>query len=494
MLALIGFDATSPKLLDELCDAGEMPRLAALRRDGVELRLATPASHFHAGAFATLWTGLPVGEHGLHYPFMWDAGEQRVRYCDHFPTPPALWERVSAHGGRVLVVDPYEASRPGPVAGLCLSGWQFRNRVVLRGWSEPAAALRSWSGRLGRAPRAEEVFGEPTERHLRSLARTLIAGPRRVADVVAAAIGDVRPDVLVAGFPSLHLAGHQLWDPAAVLPDVGRDARRELGGALRRIYVEADAALGRVVDALPEGSDVIVFSIIGMDADASRTDVLEPMLRAVLDGPRPGGDRSHGAWRFRSAVPTSFRSLVADALPDRAAVALAARMELRGVDWSQTRAFVVPSDVSGYIRFNIRGRERDGILEPADAPALIEELRAGLGTYVLPTGEPAVRAVEETIELVGRAPAATLLPDLIVHWSPTPARRDETLSSERFGTVRRQGVGSGRSGNHTDEAWAVVVSASGSADGRTTADVRDIAATALAQVGVETGGTTLVAS
>ena len=92
------------------------------------------------------------------------------------------------------------------------------------------------------------------------------------------------------------------------------------------------------------------------------------MLGTMLDAPCSTGRRRRrptaGSWRLRAAVPASLRARVASALPDAAATRLAARLELRGVDWSRTRAFPVPSDTNGTIRLNVRGRERDGIVAP----------------------------------------------------------------------------------------------------------------------------------
>jgi len=491
VLILIGFDATSQSLLDELCESGRMPRFAALRREGTKVPLTTPASLFPAGAFTTLWSGMPIGDHGLHYPFMWHAATQQVLSFDHFDQPPGLWERLSENGGRALVVDPYEAPPPVNVKGLYVSGWQFTNRVVLRSWERPPGALADWKRRFGPGPRAEEVFGEPDQRRLLELARVLVPASARAADLVAGVIGSVRPDVLVVSFPSMHVAGHQLWNPAVVLQDPRPDVVRELEQAFRSVYFETDAALGRILDAAPADADVVVFSILGMAADTSRTDMLGSMLGAVLDGRRLSDARPRDAWGFRANVPASWRARVADLLPDRVATALAARLELRGVDWKRTRAFVVPSDFSGFIRFNVRGRERDGIVEPTDVAALGDEIRSGLETFVLPNGEPAVTAVVRTAEVMS-GEGDDLLPDLVVKWSPRPTVRAERLSSPRFGTVQRHGAGTGRSGNHTDDAWALVVPRSGRIAVGTTHDVIDIAATALARFGVEAAGRTLL--
>ena len=433
MLALIGLDATPGTLLAELESEGLAPRLAALRQAGSAVELSTPAGSFAAGAFPTLWSGIPLSGHGIHYPFMWDAAGQRVRYVDAFDSPPSLWERVSKAGGKVLVVDPYEAPRPrAAVDGLVLSGWQFANRVVLRPWSEPRAARRDWQRRLGRARRAEEVFGEPDERRLRRLAATLEAGPRRVSDLVVSALPVVRPDVLVVALPSVHLAGHQLWDPAAVVEGISARSAGDLQASLRTVVMEADAAVGAIVDALPAGSDIVVFSSLGMAAETSRTDVLGTMLRAILGGVVLDEGSASGSWRLRASLPASVRGRVASALPDSVATSLAARLELRGMNWSRTRAFAVPSDTNGLVRFNVRGREREGIVAPSEVEALVDEIRSGLEGFTIDGEDRAVSSVEVVADAFGGGAASQLLPDLVVRWSDVPSRRGEMLSHPRW--------------------------------------------------------------
>ncbi len=67
-----------------------------------------------------------------------------------------------------------------------------------------------------------------------------------------------------------------------------------------------------------------------------------------------------------------------------------------------------------------------------------------------------------------------------------PAGAFPTLS------IRRHGVGSGRSGNHTEEAWALVLPSSGAAPDGERRDLCDIAATALRRFDLDAAGTTLI--
>src|SRR6476646_5567621 len=240
---------------------------------------------------------------------------------------------------------------------------------------------------------------------------------------------------------------------------------------MEEIYEEVAAQLGRVLDALPDDCDTIVCSVLGMDVNTSRADLLPGMLAAVLGGEAASGEDSDsgGMWRLRGLVSGRARAAVAAAMPDRLALELTARLELRGVDWSTTRAFAHPADNQGYISLNRAGRERDGIVGE------------GLLDFRDPDGEPAVVAVDEVRERWHGA-AAERLPDLVVRWRPTTSVDLEALHSPRFGSVHRQGVGSGRTGNHTDgDAWAILApGASRLRNPGRPARVTDIAATVAA--------------
>jgi predicted AlkP superfamily phosphohydrolase/phosphomutase len=166
-------------------------------------------------------------------------------------------------------------------------------------------------------------------------------------------------------------------------------------------------------------------------------------------------------WRLRAALSGQARAKIAAAMPDKLALELTAKLELRGVDWSQTRAFAHPADNQGYIHLNRAGRERDGIVDDTEAPELIAQIREGLLDFRDPDGEPAVIAVDEVSDR-WQGTAGDRLPDLVVRWRPTSSVALEALRSPRFGTVHRQGYGSGRTGNHTDaDAWAILAPRSG---------------------------------
>jgi predicted AlkP superfamily phosphohydrolase/phosphomutase len=496
MIAILQFDAASRVHLEALMAEGRLPSLAALRNRGTWYELETPATDFEGAAAYSLYTGKDLGEHALYYPWLWSAAEQRVRFFDDLPAPEAVWERISRAGLRSLVIDPYEMRPPQMIRGVFISGWQFKNRVVLRTRFIP----RQLQGRLerdfGRPLLGEEVYGRPATRELLRLRNSLVLAPRRGADLVEELLKQENFDLVWISLSAAHLGGHRFFDISRFSEEISLERHRELETALTDIYQSVDEALGRLIAALPGGTDIIVLSPSGMGPNTSRSHLLPGMLAAVLANGRAPSNRSHSSsgsslWRIREIVPTGLRAWIARVLPDRWALEMAARLELRAVDWSETKAFMLPNDDAGYVRLNLRGRERDGVVAPEEADALLDEIAAGLATFRDPDGLPAIRNVFRVSELRFCGPYAVHLPDLVVHWSDRIVTPLAGVSSPLCGEVSSGGWGTGRTGCHTGDAWALVLPGAHRVKPLTKQpSVVDIATTVCAVLGVNTEGLT----
>ena len=223
-----------------------------------------------------------------------------------------------------------------------------------------------------------------------------------------------------------------------------------------------DQAMDRVISSFPTGTDIIILSPSGMGPNNSRSHLLPGMLEAVLaDTPqsRPEKSASSGGslWRIRSMVPTSWRALIARAMPDRWANELAARLELRGIDWSRTQGFMLPNDDIGYVRLNLRGRERDGVVEPDRADQTLDRIIAGLQTFENEDGTRAIHRIDRIADLGLIGSATHLLPDLLVHWNDRLVSPLSGVRSSQFGRVASSGWGTGRTGCHNGDSWALLV-------------------------------------
>lgn len=493
MIAILQFDSVSLPHFNQLLDEGRLPAFAKLRARGQWLPLGTPALQWEGATYFTLYSGKPANEHGVYFPFLWSAADQRVRPQDDYPIPEAVWERLAKSGKRSLVIDPYEGKAPKTMEGKALCGWQFKHKVTLRRWSIPRGLDRQLDRQFGRPSLVEEVYGRPSVPYLSRMRDRLLAAPKRAADLVAALLAEERFDLIWITLSSCHIAGHWFLDPSR-LPQGYSDPRMKarIDNTLSDSYAAVDDALSGILASLPPGIDIMVVSPSSMGPSASRTHLLPGMLQAVLAGKgvEQRSTKGGGAlWRLRAAIPADFRASVARVLPDQWAMRLAANLEMRGVDWSKTKAFMVPSGDCGYIRLNLAGRERDGIVDPQDADQVLDQIASGLITFRDPDGGTAVKKVEFVSRAGEDRTRSNPFPDLIVHWSDRLPPHLAGVNSAQFGDIPPAGWGSGRTGEHRDDAWALVIP--GSSKMRTpvkSAHIMDIAPTICAVLGVDPEG------
>ena len=286
MIAVLQFDAVSRIHLERFLAEDRLHALNSLRSRGTWYELETPATHFEGAAAYSLYTGAHLGEHELYYPWLWSAREQRVRFFDDLPAPEAVWERLERTGRRSLVIDPYEMRPPRTMRGIFLTGWQFKNRVVLRTSSIPNQIYRSLAQEFGAPPVGEEVYGRPAAPELLRLRESLLAGPRRGANVVEKLLQLEQFDMLWISLSAAHLGGHRFFDLSPISEEAKLSQYPELGTALEDIYQAVDEALARIVASLPAGTDILVVSPSGMGPNTSRSHLLPSMLEAVMTGYR----------------------------------------------------------------------------------------------------------------------------------------------------------------------------------------------------------------
>ncbi|MEO7859860.1 MAG: alkaline phosphatase family protein [Nitrospirales bacterium] len=487
MIAILSLEAPSLPLIQQLIANNRMPHLAALQQKGEVVELAPP---FLDGAvYATLYTGQHLSEHGIYSLFTWSAPEQRLRLSHELIPDDTLFRRLDRAGKRVIAIDPPEHPLQELTNGIVVSGCQFRSRVHLAKWSRPSSANGDLLNHLGKTPRGEETFGQPSQRHLLHLRKILIQAPGRLASAVERLHAEKAPDVLWVGMAAIHLAGHQLWDTASV-DVIGQSPAGAslLEDSLIEVYLAADAALGRIMRMLPDNADLLVFWAKGMGPETCRADLLPEMLERILN-PRSIVRTSSGndiLTRLRAIVPTTLRSKVADALPDSLSLQLTARLGTIGKDWQTVRAFTLPSDGPGLVRLNIRGRERNGIVTESEATVLCDEIAEGLRTFCDIDGKECIADIERPGDHLPPGHKMDRLPDLVIRWSDEPSTNLRGVISPEYGTVLRGGAGSGRSGNHIPGGRAIIVPRSGTyrpINGRNTHLV-DLSATVCAAAGI----------
>lgn len=445
-LCAIGIDAAETSLIRRAIDSMDVPHLAALAGSSRWLRVDSPA-HVGSGAvWPTFSTGNPPVEHGLFADWAWNPstmGLQRARWNHLVP----FWKTFAEHGFRCCVLDvPFAPPVEHPLVLQVLDwgahDWHGGHRVT----SPSIRRLVEQSGRHPFRRRVTEVAGPEDHSGIRRLIADCREGIRRRGDLIVSLLRAEPCDLMLAVFTEIHRASHHLWHTA----EEGSDNPDGLLSLLR----ELDDQLGRIVDAIGPEPNIVLFSLHGMRPTGGIPVLLAPLLEH-LGYARPAASADHSsreqlgvvAARAKRLVPQSLKRLYYRIMPPAVTFRLAQPLLFGPWDWSRTRAFPLPSDQHGWIRINLEGRERDGIVPRNQYQSIRTDLQSLILSLDNEQGEPLVRSVEFPADHPDHP-----LPDLIVHWTPAA---EEPLRLRAF-SVESSPVGTKFTGQHADEGFLLV--------------------------------------
>jgi predicted AlkP superfamily phosphohydrolase/phosphomutase len=212
-------------------------------------------------------------------------------------------------------------------------------------------------------------------------AHTVLAEHRRAFDVE---FPKFRDGLFFFYFSSLDLNGHMMWrltDPQHPAYDAALAA--QYGTALEEFYEQMDQVLGEVMPRVDENTTLLVLSDHGF----------APFRRSF----------NLNTWLVNNGYITRKAGAGGDSSEPFA-----------DVDWSRTRAYGL--GING-LYLNVRGRERGGIVDPAQADALLREIRQKLLEVRDPKdGSQVITRVDLASE-VYQGPYARSGPDALVGYN-----------------------------------------------------------------------------
>ncbi len=219
------------------------------------------------------------------------------------------------------------------------------------------------------------------------------------------ALDDYRDGLLFFYFSSTDLQAHMFWwDGDEKHPIRSPEEARKYHKVVEELYVELDGIVGQVADRLGPEATIIVLSDHGF-CNFKRQFNINTWLRA--EG---------------YIQPADSKSLLNAAAGNL-------------VDWSRTRAYGL--GLNG-LYLNLKGRERDGVVEPAQRDALLDDIAAKLVTVKDPlNGNPVIAKVYRS-DQVYSGPFADKGPDLIIgyhrgyraSWAATLADIEDQVVSD----------------------------------------------------------------
>jgi len=260
----------------------------------------------------------------------------------------------------------------------------------------------------------------------------------------------------MATFSESHCAGHLYWhDMDSTHPRHDAHDTHQLAGAIEEVYQAIDSEIGKIIEAAGNGVRVYVFSPNGMGPLYHASWNLPEMLdyvgehRAGMNGSAPRRRGKSNFWRkLRMAVPGTVQEATRSMLPKRFQDELVFRYYRGNQQWSGRRAFAVPNnDAVGAIRVNLRGRDRDGMVEPGtEYERLCDDICLMLSELRDPVSGRAVARRITRLRHEYHGPRVELLPDITVQWDSSFPW--SAVTSPRFGTIELE-VQDARTGTHT---------------------------------------------
>jgi predicted AlkP superfamily phosphohydrolase/phosphomutase len=457
---MLGIDAANEAEVDALAAQGRMPALAALRASGTSGSLASCADRYAGGVWPSFYTGRDVPWHGIYHNKLWRPEAMRYEVpTDRWLPARPFWEGWRGRGLRACIVDvPMILGQPRPLDGVYLGGWGTHDLISRGSW--PADLWREIVRRHGRPAMPREQFGRQTAKSLLALRGALLRAVEQAADVALELLGRERWDFSCVVLGGVHRIGHYLTDLTQLVDEPPAREREILEGAVAELYEATDHAVARLLQRVDPATRVVAFALHGMGPNPGWSDLLPDILREIEAASTGRAARTGLLYAIRRRIPMHLVRPILDRLPGAATDALVSLWSSRMLDWRQTPHFPMPMDHAAYLRVNLRGRERDGIVDAGEYEGVCASLEALVtGLHDRATGariaEPALRAWAES---PSDADCRALLPDLVVPWRGPRAGSFVELTSDALPALRYRvpaRLPSGRSGNHVGRGWFI---------------------------------------
>ena len=449
----IGLDAAEPKLIEQWMSEGHLPNLSQICQQGIYSRLHNTVKYCGQTTeystteplWATFATGCRADQLGYWDTVSYNPENYEIT-CDivtsgydyqEYPPFYALGEDY-----KVAVFDLPVTTLRDDVKGVQILGWGGHYPYTVSD-SNPPELFPAIIDKYGKNPVLHNDNGlwwnADYVQWIQQALKQSVAGHSAIAREL---LQQEAWDLFLMAFGETHTVGHDLYNYSQsdhpLYPHLTNNGTKP--DPVLTTYQDVDRAIGEILREAPEDASVLCFSVHGMAANF--TDLLSmavlpellyrfnfpgkvaiapgkigttpaPMVTKPIRNSWPGEvwsqayvpnpvEKLFRTWTHKKFLRgkrnglLSPYSLLDPPIEQELTMGWMPVMWYSSL-WSQMQAFALPAFTNGHIRLNLRGRERDGIVEPQEYDALCDRLIEIL--YRLQdgrTGKPVVKQVVKT--------------------------------------------------------------------------------------------------
>jgi predicted AlkP superfamily phosphohydrolase/phosphomutase len=429
-LLIIGLDGATFALMKPWVAAGQLPTFKRLLQEGTQADLESTIPPITPPAWTSFMTGMNPGKHGVFNFTEYHPTDHSIRYANAANRKaPTIWQRLSALGRSVGVINVPMTYPPEEVRGFCIAGLDTPDKDA--DFVYPRWLKKEVEHAVG------EIYLDPrhlgymkTDDRRDKILEALVRIENRRTQIAAYLLKKYPVDVMMLVYTATDTVQHFFWnylDPAH--PSYDPSGAEKYRDAILNVYRAIDADIAILLDAAPPNCPVIVVSDHGGGPVSGRVIHLNQYLHelgllAYKNGSVGAPQRwlhrgiSHLDGYLRGLLSPRQKAALARLLPSLREKWESYATALTMIDWEKTQAYCLeflafPSE----IWINVAGRTPHGRVKPgADYERVVNVLTERLlALRDEATGQRLIRRVCRKDE-VYHGPYVDYAPDLMFSW------------------------------------------------------------------------------
>ncbi len=394
-LIVFGWDAVSWDLIQPWLDEGSLPVLEGLMEKGSHAAIRSTHIPVSPAAWSSIITGVNPGRHGVFDWYQRNPGSYTMEYV-HSGRNQAVpfWSYLNDAGKTVGVVNLPMVYPAVPVDGYMISGMAAPGPDA-NGFSFPPELIQEIEKTAGPYRMDEGVIFESGKEE--QYFHALLDWIKYQQEVVEYFLRKKPCDIFLFVFMQSDHVQHKFWRYMdTTFPGYDKTRDHPFADAVKQVMVNLDQAVGKILSALPQSTNVMILSDHGAGANHGVFYVNQWLMRNGWLSLRSdlktrvkmwlaGTDLIGHTYRLISRLGLSKLALLISK-PARDKV-INSFLSLEDIDWGKTRAYA--SGSIGQITLNLQDREPQGTVGPDDRESTLKELSEQLAAVTHPeTGQP----------------------------------------------------------------------------------------------------------